>query len=83
MLSSLLRSLPQLPFLTWKPLSFTNPNFGRISANQIFDEETLPDYIASRYYPTRIGEVIKDRYQVIGKLGYGATSTIWLARDMK
>ena len=83
MLSSLLRSLPRLPFLTWKPLNFTNPNFGRISANQIFDEETLPDYIASCYYPTRIGEVIKDLYQVLGKLGYGATSTIWLARDME
>lgn len=47
------------------------------------EEETLPDYIASRYYPTRIGEIIKDRYQVVGKLGYGTTSTVWLARDIK
>ncbi|KAJ5468799.1 hypothetical protein N7475_006551, partial [Penicillium sp. IBT 31633x] len=26
--------------------------------------------------------VIKERYQVIGKLGFGSTSTAWLARDM-
>ncbi|KAF7629650.1 hypothetical protein AFLA_013359 [Aspergillus flavus NRRL3357] len=83
MLSWLLRSLPRFPLgRTWRPLNFSNPNFGRISANQIVEEETLPDYIASRYYPTRIGEIIMDRYQVIGKLGYGTTSTVWLARDM-
>ncbi|KAJ5201990.1 kinase-like domain-containing protein [Penicillium cinerascens] len=39
-------------------------------------------YIASRYYPTRIGEIIKEQYQVVGKLGFGSTSTAWLARDM-
>ncbi|KAB8207555.1 kinase-like domain-containing protein [Aspergillus parasiticus] len=83
MLSWLLRSLPRLPLgRTWKPLNFSNPNFGRISASQKVEEETLPGYIASRYCPTRIGEIIKDRYQVIGKLGYGTTSTVWLARDM-
>ncbi|KAE8310177.1 kinase-like domain-containing protein [Aspergillus transmontanensis] len=83
MLSWLLRSLPRFPLgRTWKPLNFSNPNFGRISASQTVEEETLPDYIASRYHPTRIGEIIKDRYQVIGKVGYGTTSTVWLARDM-
>ncbi|KAE8330588.1 kinase-like protein [Aspergillus sergii] len=83
MLSWLLRSLPRFPLgRTWKPLNFSNPNFGRISASQTVEEEALPGYIASRYYPTRIGEIIKDRYQVIGKLGYGTTSTVWLARDM-
>ena len=83
MLSSLRSSLRRQLGLTWKPLNFSNPNFGRISANQTIEEENFPDYIASRYYPTRIGEVIKDRYQVVGKLGYGVTSTVWLARDMK
>ncbi|KAI1999914.1 hypothetical protein LOZ67_003319 [Ophidiomyces ophidiicola] len=46
-------------------------------------EETIPGYVAARYYPVRIGEVFNERYQVVGKLGYGATSTVWLARDMK
>ncbi|KAB8263056.1 kinase-like domain-containing protein [Aspergillus pseudonomiae] len=82
MLSWLPRSLPRFLGRAWKPLNFANPNFGRISPTQALEEETLPDYAALRYYPTRIGEVIKDRYQVVGKLRYGATSTVWLARDM-
>ncbi|KGO73413.1 hypothetical protein PITC_085510 [Penicillium italicum] len=81
MLLSLLRSLPRLG-RRWKPLNLSNPNFVRIPEGHKFEEETLPDYIASQYYPTRIGEVIKERYQVIGKLGFGSTSTAWLARDM-
>lgn len=31
----------------------------------------------------RIGEVIKDRYQVVAKLGYGTSSTVWLCRDLR
>ncbi|KAJ5969992.1 hypothetical protein N7501_006240 [Penicillium viridicatum] len=81
MFSSPLRSLPQLG-RRWKPLNFSNPNFVRIPEWHKIEEETLPDYIASQYYPTRIGEVIKERYQIIGKLGFGSTSTVWLARDI-
>lgn len=82
MLSSLLRSLPRLG-RRWKPLDFSNPDFVRISDDYRVAEETLPDYVASRYYPTRIGQIIKERYQVVGKLGYGSYSTAWLARDME
>jgi serine/threonine-protein kinase SRPK3 len=82
MLSSLLRSLPQLG-RRWKPLNFSNPNFLLVPEYHKIEEETLPDYVASQYYPTCIGEVIKERYQVVGKLGFGSTSTAWLARDMK
>ncbi|KAI1322409.1 serine threonine protein kinase, CMGC group [Xylariaceae sp. FL0255] len=66
----------------WKPLTFSNPNFPKIPLEQKIEEELFPDYIASRYYPVRIGEVFKDRYQIVGKLGFGASSTVWLARDL-
>lgn len=82
MFSSLLRSLPQIG-RRWKPLNFSNPNFIRIPQWHAIDEETLPGYVASQYYPARIGEAIRERYQVIGKLGFGSTSTAWLARDME
>ncbi|KAM0740049.1 hypothetical protein ACQRIT_005233 [Beauveria bassiana] len=36
----------------------------------------------SRYYPVQIGQVFADRYQVVGKLGFEATSTVWLAHDL-
>ncbi|KAK2742729.1 hypothetical protein FQN55_007670 [Onygenales sp. PD_40] len=81
MLSSLLRSLPRLG-RRWQPLNLSNPSFVRIPEYHKIEEETLPDYIASQYYPARIGEVIKERYQVVGKLGFGSSSTTWLARDM-
>ncbi|PKY07214.1 protein kinase [Aspergillus campestris IBT 28561] len=81
MFSSILRSLPRLG-RRWTPLDFSNPNFVRIPEYHKIEEETLPDYTASWYYPTQIGEVIQERYQVVGKLGFGSTSTAWLARDM-
>ena len=82
MVLSVLRSLSQLG-RRWKPLNFSNPNFIRLSEDHKIEEETLPYDTASYFYPTRIGEVIKERYQVVGKLGYGSTSTAWLARDME
>ncbi|KAL3472249.1 kinase-like domain-containing protein [Aspergillus californicus] len=81
MLSSLFRSLPRFPFRRWKPLDFSIPDC-IVAPHEIIEEETLPDYRASRFYPIQIGEVFEDRYQVVGKLGYGVTSTVWLARDM-
>ncbi len=67
----------------WKPLAFPNANVPQIPASCTIEEETLPGYVAARYDPTRIGETLQDRYQVVGKLGYDATSTVWLARDMQ
>lgn len=82
MFSSLLRSLPRLN-RAWKPLSFSNPNFVQLPVNQKIEEETLPGYAAPRYYPVRIGELFQERYQIVGKLGFGASSTVWLARDVR
>ncbi|KAH7392021.1 kinase-like domain-containing protein [Phaeosphaeria sp. MPI-PUGE-AT-0046c] len=67
----------------WKPLIFHGEGFVPLPADRKVEEESLPDYIASRYYPVRIGDIFRARYQVMGKLGYGATSTIWLARDLR
>jgi hypothetical protein len=30
---------------------------------------------------TILGDIFQDRYQVVGKLGFGASSTVWLAHD--
>ena len=35
------------------------------------------------FYPVCIGEVFEDRYQVLGKLGFGSNSTVWFCRDLK
>lgn len=52
------------------------------SATKI-EEERLPHYDPSVFYPVRIGEVFEDRYQVLGKLGFGSNSTVWFCRDLK
>ncbi|KAF1949849.1 kinase-like protein [Byssothecium circinans] len=67
---------------SWKPLTFPSKGFVPIPVDKNIEEETLPDYVASRYYPVQIGKTFRERYQVVGKLGFGATSTVWLARDL-
>jgi serine/threonine-protein kinase SRPK3 len=67
---------------SWPLKNFSNPCFERAIASQLIGEESFPDYLAVRYYPVRIGELFASRYQVVGKLGFGASSTVWLARDL-
>lgn len=80
-ITSLFRFFPRLGH-SWNPLTFSSSNFIRIPAAQKIEEETIPAYVASRYYPVRLGEVFQHRYQIVGKLGYGTSSTVWLARDL-
>lgn len=65
------------------PVRFPTTGFELISASHKIEEELFEDYAAGRYYPVNIGEVFVSRYQVVGKLGFGSTSTVWLARDLR
>ena len=47
------------------------------------EDEGLPDYKIGGYHPVHVGEVFKDRYVIIQKLGWGHFSTVWLAKDKK
>lgn len=47
------------------------------------EEETLDCYSPDQFYPVAVGEVLNSSYQVVGKLGYGAQSTVWLCRDIR
>ncbi|TFK89729.1 kinase-like protein [Polyporus arcularius HHB13444] len=49
---------------------------------ELIEEERVPWYDPKDFYPIRIGEVFQSRYQVVGKLGYGGYSTVWLCRDL-
>lgn len=82
-MASILRRLPWLSRAAWKPLAFPSIPFKQISWQEKLEEDLLPDYVASRYYPVRLGQVLQDRYQIVGKLGFGTSSTVWLARDLK
>ena len=51
-----------------------------INPKSSIEEERLEYYRAEDYYPVKIGDVFNSKYQVIGKLGYGSTATVWLCR---
>ena len=70
------------------PLYFSQPRListraERMNVTQPFEEERLPWYRADQFYPVRMGETFLSKYKVVGKLGYGAYSTVWLCRDIK
>lgn len=50
------------------------------SSTALVEEELLPDYRAEDFYPVRIGHVYNDKYRIVAKLGFGRSSTVWLAR---
>lgn len=56
------------------------------STTDAIEEETFPGYKPELFYPAHIGEVIKSsrtNYEIIGKLGYGRKSTVWLCLDLR
>lgn len=57
--------------------------FDLIDPSVLIEEETIPNFKAQRYYPVSAGQVFNDRYEAVGKLGYGSSSTVWLCRDLK
>lgn len=49
----------------------------------LIDEEISPRYDPKYFYPAKPGEVLTDRYQILVKVGWGVSSTVWLARDLE
>ncbi|XXH04300.1 hypothetical protein Hte_010714 [Hypoxylon texense] len=72
-------SAPRRPMTHHK---FPSSGFEIIDLSVKVEEEALPLYNSRLFYPVRIGEVLGNRYQVVAKLGYGTTSTMWLCHDL-
>lgn len=64
-------------------LTLPSGAFDKLPLDHKVEEETAPQYKAEKFYPVRLGEVFCSRYQVVAKLGFGTSSTIWLCRDLK
>lgn len=64
------------------PMS-TSSHFDRIDPSYLVEEETVSGYNPKHYYPVKLGEVLHARYKIIGKLGFGSASTVWLCRDLQ
>ncbi|GJJ08243.1 hypothetical protein Clacol_002452 [Clathrus columnatus] len=62
----------------------TQPESAEPIEEQKWPEENLASTVDQRggFYPTRLGEMFEDgRFVVTRKLGWGAFSSVWLARD--
>ncbi|KAI3092197.1 hypothetical protein CBS147333_10251 [Penicillium roqueforti] len=53
-----------------------------LRASQCVEEERAPHYNPQHFYPMQLHAILADRYQVAVKLGWGTSSTVWLARDL-
>ncbi|PGH07918.1 CMGC/SRPK protein kinase [Helicocarpus griseus UAMH5409] len=67
---------------TSAPRELPTSGFDLIDPSLEIEEETLPTYEPEKYYPVKLGEVLCNRYQILAKLGYGVTSTVWFGRDL-
>ncbi|EFR04873.1 CMGC protein kinase [Nannizzia gypsea CBS 118893] len=67
---------------TSTPRNFSKAGTDLIDQLLEFEEETLPTYRPEKYYPVHQGEVLHNRYQMLAKLGYGVTSTVWFGKDL-
>ncbi|EAW16922.1 putative protein kinase [Aspergillus fischeri NRRL 181] len=65
-----------------EPRVFPRSGWDTIDPSVPVEEETIPTYRPDKFYPVHIGEVFNHRYQVVGKLGYGSSATVWLCRDL-
>lgn len=45
------------------------------------DAESAELYHPGGFHPTHLGDVLKQRYKIVRKIGFGQHSTVWLARD--
>ena len=71
------------PTAALAPREFPKTGFEAIDPSQKIEEERLPFYNPEDYYPVRIGMVFEQRYQIVAKLGYGTSSTVWLSHDLR
>ncbi|KAK4154729.1 kinase-like domain-containing protein [Chaetomidium leptoderma] len=64
------------------PLRFPTTGFDTFPPQAVVEEEQFDEFKSGIYYPVNIGDVYASKYQILGKLGFGTTSTVWLARNL-
>jgi len=69
--------------MSLSPRNFPTTGFKMIPSTEVFEEENWPWYTPQSFYPVRIGDVFCSKYQVLFKVDYGTTSTIWICRDLR
>ena len=79
----LANAIPILAPTRYTPLRFPTSGYQTFDNSALLEEERYDDFRRGLFCPMQIGDILASRYQVVGKLGFGTTSTVWLARDMQ
>lgn len=67
----------------WTSVPRVFPTSGFELVDPSWDIEEIPrTYEPRKILPSPTGEILNDRYQVLAKLGYGVTSTVWFGRNL-
>ncbi|KAJ9129998.1 Kinase domain-containing protein [Pleurostoma richardsiae] len=74
--------LPGVPRLRPQFATTFSPPPESISTDVLVDEETVPGYDWKAFYPAHPGELLDNRYELKTKVGWGSSSTVWLAGDI-
>ncbi|EAU83726.1 CMGC/SRPK protein kinase [Coprinopsis cinerea okayama7 len=69
----------------YPPISIGGPGGDyRYRPSNLDDVENVENYVEGVYHPVSIGDTLANgRYKLIHKLGFGGSSTVWLARDQQ
>ena len=77
----MIRNWPRVA-LYRRPWPLSSAIAPQLDPSLLVEEENTPNYHPDRFYPIHLGQVLNERYQVATKIGHGANSTVWLARDL-
>lgn len=53
-----------------------------IPQSVLVDEEVVSGYDRSTFYPAYPGQILDGRFELKAKIGWGSSSTVWLAKDI-
>ncbi|ATY62716.1 kinase domain-containing [Cordyceps militaris] len=66
------------------PLRFPATGFDVVADAELLEEQHYEEFKTGNYCPVNIGDIYdSNTYQVLGKLGFGSTATVWLARNLR
>jgi len=61
--------------------AFAHKGGVQIAQTDLVGEETLTRFDSTIWFAVQVGDVLEDRYEVLGKVANGGSSTIWFVRD--
>ncbi|KAL1848485.1 hypothetical protein VTK73DRAFT_10126 [Phialemonium thermophilum] len=77
------RALRRSPLPAPRRFFVARPRQTALEIDHPIEEEIMSGKRLQYYYPARPGEVLDDRFRTVTKLGYGSSSTVWLAENLE